>query len=182
MAYKTHMETWKQFDANALTHSAAHHLFAIHELGAQYGGWARVSDIARFLGITRGSVSISLRTLKERGLVTTDQNHMVRLSKQGAVFVENISAKRVAMQTFLREVLGLSPEQAEIDSCKIEHLISPQMAQRLVHFMKFLTVRDSPGYDLLRAFRQFEGDCSQNGHCEVCRGQCLLAQLLRAES
>src|SRR5262245_19471352 len=50
------METWKEFDANELTHSAAHHLVAIYEVGLPYGGWARVSDIARQLDITRGSV------------------------------------------------------------------------------------------------------------------------------
>ena len=175
------METWKQFDANALTHSAAHHLFAIHELGAQYGGWARVSDIARFLGITRGSVSISLRALKDRALVTSDQNHMVRLSKQGQEIVENIAAKRIAMLTFLRQVLGLSAEQAEIDSCKIEHLISPQMAQRLVQFMKFLTSNDSDAVNVLRAFRKYKGDCPDNGHCGVCKDHCLIGQIMKTE-
>ncbi len=177
VVYITHMETWKQFDANVLTHSATHHLFAIHELGSRYGGWARVSDIARFLGITRGSVSISLRTLKQKGLVVTDQNHMVHLSEQGEEIVKNISAKRVATQTFLHEVLGMSAEQAEVDSCKIEHLISPQMAQRLVHFMKFLTSEKLNKNNVLRAFRKYEGDCPGDGHCSICKGQCLLSQL-----
>jgi DtxR family transcriptional regulator, Mn-dependent transcriptional regulator len=171
------METWKQFDANSLTHSAAHHLFAIHELGSRYGGWARVSDIARLLGITRGSVSISLRALKTRGLVTTDEHHMVRLSARGQEVVDNVSAKRAAVRTFLRDVLGLTAEQAEVDSCKIEHLISPQMAQRLVHFMKFLVDKNSGRCDVLRAFRRFQGDCRSNGHCEICPDRCLLAQI-----
>src|SRR5436190_1570850 len=60
------METWKEFDANEVTHSVVHHLMTIHELGQQYGGWARVSDIARHLSITRGSVSINLRTNQPR--------------------------------------------------------------------------------------------------------------------
>ena len=57
------METWKEFEANELTHSAAHHLLAIYDVGLAYGGWARVSDIARQLDITRGSVSINLREI-----------------------------------------------------------------------------------------------------------------------
>ncbi|HSA03548.1 MAG TPA: metal-dependent transcriptional regulator, partial [Candidatus Paceibacterota bacterium] len=171
------METWKQYDANALTHSAAHHLLAIHELGAQYGGWARVSDIARFLGITRGSVSISLRSLKTRGWIDTDAHRMVRLSPHGLEVVDNISAKRTAVEMFFREVLGLSPEQAEIDSCKIEHLISPETAERLVNFMRFLTDKRSGARDMLRAFRHFQEDCAGKQNCEVCRNRCLLAQL-----
>ncbi|HXA81060.1 MAG TPA: MarR family transcriptional regulator, partial [Opitutaceae bacterium] len=77
------METWKEFEANELTHSAAHHLLAIYEVGLEYGGWARVSDIARELSITRGSVSINLRALKKRGWVETDEHHMVKLSPKG---------------------------------------------------------------------------------------------------
>lgn len=101
MYIKRRMETWKLFDDNALTHSAAHHLLAVRELGAQYGGWARVSDVARFLDITRGSVSISLRGLKERGLVLTGEHHLVRLSPQGEKVVESVSARRTALVAFL---------------------------------------------------------------------------------
>src|SRR5512147_703788 len=110
------METWKEFEANELTHSAAHHLLAIHELGHQYGGWARVSDIARQLGITRGSVSINLRALKKRGLVLTDEHHLVSLSPEGQNIVHGVMAKKAAVRAFLKQVLGLSDEQAEIDS------------------------------------------------------------------
>lgn len=169
------METWKQFDDNSLTHSAAHHLFAIHELGGKYGGWARVSDIARFLGITRGSVSISLRGLKERGLVLTGEHHLVRLSPQGEKMVASVTARRTALVMFLSQVLGMTDKQAEVDSCKIEHLVSPHMSERLVHFMKFLTTTNAG--DALRRFRKFKGDCSPDGNCEVCRSHCLLAQL-----
>ncbi len=130
------METWKEFDANELTHSAAHHLLAIHELGGQYGGWARVSDIARQLGITRGSVSINLRGLKKRGLVDTDEHHMVKLSAEGEKYVAGLLAKKVAVQAFLREVLEVSDMQAEIDSCKIEHLVSEETLERLNEFLE----------------------------------------------
>jgi len=129
------METWKEFDANELTHSAAHHLLAIHELGEQYGGWARVSDIARQLGITRGSVSINLRGLKKRGLVETDEHHMVRLSVEGERYEAGLTAKKAAVQAFLTDVLNVSALQAEIDSCKIEHLVSEETLERLNEFL-----------------------------------------------
>lgn len=101
------MDSWKQFEANELTHSAAHHLLAIHEVGALYGGWARVSDIARRLNITRGSVSINLRTLKKRGWVQTDVHRLVKLSPKGRKVVHSVMAKRVIVKTFLCDVLGM---------------------------------------------------------------------------
>ena len=100
------MDTWKEFEANDLTHSAAHHLVAIHDVGLPYGGWARVSDIARQLNITRGSVSINLRALKKRGWVETDQHHLVKLTEPGLAVARSVMAKRMILKTFLSDVLG----------------------------------------------------------------------------
>jgi Mn-dependent DtxR family transcriptional regulator len=130
------VETWKEFEANELTHSAAHHLLAIYELGAEYGGWARVSNIARALGITRGSVSINLRALKKRGYVATDEHRMVKLSPKGLEIVQAVRTKKALFNSFLTDVLGVSEHQAEIDSCKIEHLISHETSERLARFVE----------------------------------------------
>ena len=48
-------------------------------------------------------------------------------------------AKRVIVKTFLSDVLGVSEEQAEIDSCKIEHLISHSTGERLEEFRHVYT-------------------------------------------
>lgn len=173
------METWKEFEANELTHSAAHHLLAIHDVGSKYGGWARVSDIARKLDITRGSVSINLRALKKRGWVKTDDHHMVALSPEGTKAVHVILAKRVVVKAFLVNVLGVPEPQAEIDSCKVEHLLSDESGHRLVQFMRFLS--SDPGRKkLLTRFRTFDRECPDNRACEVCQGRCLMDELHRA--
>ena len=171
------MDTWKEFEANELTHSAAHHLLAIYEVGEAYGGWARVSDIARRLNITRGSVSINLRTLKKRGWVQTDEHRLVKLSPKGLRVVHSVMAKRVIVKTFLCDVLGISEAQAEIDSCKIEHLISHSTGQRLVHFLQFLTSGAPVSRQFLRQFRAFQASCPASRTCGVCKGQCLIDEL-----
>jgi DtxR family transcriptional regulator, Mn-dependent transcriptional regulator len=171
------METWKQFEANELTHSAAHHLLAIHEVGAAYGGWARVSDIARRLDITRGSVSINLRALKKRGWVRTGDHHLVALSPKGRKAVQAIIAKRVVVKAFLTAVLGTPETQAEIDSCKIEHLISHATGHRLIQFMRFLTSDDPVATQLIARFRRFEQACPDSRTCGVCQGHCLVDEL-----
>ena len=174
------METWKTFEANELTHSAAHHLLAIHTVGAPYGGWARVSDIARQLDITRGSVSINLRALKKRNWVTTGDHHLVRLSPKGEKAVRAIMAKRLVVKAFLVDVLGTPAPQAEIDSCKVEHLISHATGNRLLQFMRFLTSADPIAEELLARFRRFGPVCPESRTCEVCRGHCLADELQRA--
>jgi Mn-dependent DtxR family transcriptional regulator len=174
------METWKAFEANELTHSAAHHLLAIDEVGAPYGGWARVSDIARRLDITRGSVSINLRALKKRGWVKTGEHHLVTLSPKGVKAVQAILAKRLVVKAFLVDVLGTPAPQAEIDSCKVEHLISHATGHRLLQFMRFLTSGDPVAMELLARFRRFGTTCPESRTCEVCQGHCLADELQRA--
>jgi len=174
------MDTWKEFEANDLTHSAAHHLVAIYEVGLAYGGWARVSDVARQLNITRGSVSINLRALKKRGWLETDQHRLVKLTEEGLAVARSVMAKRVILKTFLSDVLGVSDEQAEIDSCKIEHLISDSTGQRLTQFLRFVTSAVPGNRDLITRFRHSRGECPKSRSCDVCKGQCLMDELKRA--
>jgi Mn-dependent DtxR family transcriptional regulator len=72
-------EVWKEYEENTLTHSAAHYLMTIREL-LEDRGYARVTDIARRLNITRGSCSISLKPLKRRGLVVEYVINFVAIS------------------------------------------------------------------------------------------------------
>ncbi|MBI5684633.1 MAG: metal-dependent transcriptional regulator [Verrucomicrobia bacterium] len=149
-------DTWKEFEANEVTHSVAHHLVAIHEVGREYGGWARVSDIARWLGITRGSVSINLRNIKTRGLVIEDEHRQVKLSEEGLKIAQAIMAKKAAVKAFLRDVINVPEEQAEIDSCKVEHLISHSTGENLLRFITFLTSDNPAAREALSQFRKFE--------------------------
>ncbi len=175
------METWKEFEANELTHSAAHHLHAIYELGQNYGGWARVSDIARELGITRGSVSINLRALKKRGLVETDEHRMVKLSAEGERVVHAVMAKKSVVKSFLCDVLQVPEAQAEIDSCKIEHLISQPTGLQLLHFLRFMVSNDPLAQEVLSRFEKFRATCPESKTCEVCKGgNCLIEELRKA--
>lgn len=174
------MEVWKEFEANELTHSAAHHLLAIQELGGDYGGWARVSDIAKRLGITRGSVSINLRALKKRGLVLSDEHRMIKLSTKGAKIVQGVMANKLAVKAFLSDILGVDAQQAEIDSCKIEHLLSHSSSARLVHFMRFLTSEDSIAQEMRARFQHFHNPCPDTKSCAVCKDHCLIEELTHA--
>jgi DtxR family Mn-dependent transcriptional regulator len=146
---------WKTFDENAVTHSTAHYLMAIHELLAQ-NGYARVTDVAKHLGITRGSVSVMLKALKGKGFVIEDENRFLRLSTAGQETARLVAANRQVLLKFLRDVLALTPEQAEIDACKIEHLLSAESGKRLLHFLDFLFSQDQQAGQFLTRFKGAE--------------------------
>lgn len=150
------MEVWKQFDKNLVTHSAAHHLMAINRL-LRKQGYARVSDVARFLEITRGSVSITVKKLKERDLIKEDKNRFLLLTDKGNQVAQSIAARHEVILALLTDVLGQDPEQADIDACKIEHLVSGLTCgylQQLVLFFRF--AGEDGESSLLEKFRAFQ--------------------------
>lgn len=128
------MDVWKQFEENKITHSAAHHLIAVLEL-RESQGYARVTDVAKQLNITTGSASTNLKSLKSKGFVLEDQNRFLSLSEEGEQLAQLVLRRRKVLQNFLVEVLRVSPEQAEVDVCKTEHLLSLESTQKLEEFV-----------------------------------------------
>jgi len=174
------VETWKEFEHNEITHSAAHHLMAIDDLIRKLG-YARVSDIARQLNITRGSVSVSLQPLKEAGLVVQDENRHLRLSRPGQALVDAIRTKRLLVQRLFHEVLGVTALQAEVDACKVEHLLSNDTAQKIVAFLRFIDSGGRPVRDFLAAWRTANPACEhQPAECPSCGEKGCLVEALTA--
>ncbi len=128
------MDVWKQFEENNITHSAAHHILAVRQLRDERG-YARVTDVARHLNITTGSASTNLKNLKAKGLLLEDDNKFLNLSPEGEVLANAIIKRKQVLHSFLRDVLKVSPEQAEIDACKTEHLISAETTKKLEAFL-----------------------------------------------
>lgn len=167
------METWKEYEQNVISHSAAHHLMAIDDLVLRFG-YARVSDVARALNITRGSVSISLQPLKKAGLILQDENRHLKLSERGQALVDAIKAKRLLLRRLFGEVLGVDPLQSEVDACKLEHLISNQVAQKLVSFMRYIDSDAERARALIEGWRHFDDKCGHDPNaCPSCKQECL---------
>jgi DtxR family Mn-dependent transcriptional regulator len=127
------MDIWKKFEENNITHSAAHHLLAILEL-REKRGYARVTDVAKDLNITTGSASINLKALKAKNLIVEDENKFLSLSEEGEAIARAVMMRKKILLDFRVHILKVSPEQAEIDSCKTEHLISAETAKKLLEF------------------------------------------------
>lgn len=129
------MDVWKEFSENVITHSAAHHLLAILEL-TEKRGYARVTDVAKFLEITTGSASTNLKSLKQKGLVVEDDNRFLSLSEEGSSLAKAILNRRYVLENFFTNVLKVSAAQAEKDACKTEHLLSRETTMKMAEFIK----------------------------------------------
>jgi Mn-dependent DtxR family transcriptional regulator len=158
---------WKEFENNEITHSMAHYLMAIQEL-LRRQGYARVTDVARELEITPGSASVSIKHLKTKGWVEEDHNRFLRLSSEGERIAQEIRVNNRLLVQFLTEVLGLPEPQANIDACKVEHLVSSATRSRMMALMTFIH-KDTPVVKkFLHAWRESQFECPGPAECPVC--------------
>ena len=165
-------EVWKSFDENALTHSAAHYLMTIHEL-LESQGYARVTDIAKQLNITRGSCSISLKPLKKRGLVTEDHNKFLLLSEEGKRLALIVEKNDELLESFFKDVLGVNEDQAEIDACKIEHLLSIETSIKLCSFIELIKSDNKVVKEFAKLLNKHTQTCHNTvDECPACSQTC----------
>ncbi len=88
-------------------------------------GYIRSIDIAEKLGVTKPSVSYATKRLRENGYITVDQAGMIMLTDSGLEIAERIYERHeLITKLFVR--LGVRPEQAREDACKIEHDLSAE--------------------------------------------------------
>lgn len=167
-------KVWKEFEDNLLTHSAAHYLMTIHHLLEEHG-YARVTDIARELNITRGSCSISLKPLKKRGLVVENDNKFLNLSDEVQRLAEIVEKNDGLLEALFRDVLGVDAEQAEIDACKIEHLLSIETSMQLANFIQFTRSSENAAKDFIKELGKRSVACPHDiEKCDVCQTVCFV--------
>jgi DtxR family transcriptional regulator, Mn-dependent transcriptional regulator len=167
-----HTDTWKRFAEKEVTHSMAHYLQAIASL-KRMKGYAKVSDIADILAVSRAGVTSMLRSLKGRGLVVHERYGLVELTEEGERFAKLTERNREVLAQFFTDILGLGPETAHEDACMIEHLVSPAS---MVQFLRLtaLIQSDHPAAAQFRAvYKDYQERCESGGDCPVCEGRCL---------
>ncbi len=85
----------------------------------------RAVDICTHLGFSRPTVSVMLKKLREKGLVGMDANSSLFLTPQGKAIAEE-TYERHCIITQILTLIGVSPDTAKEDACKIEHDLSDE--------------------------------------------------------
>ncbi len=86
-------------------------------------GYIRSIDVADKLGVTKPSVSYATKRLRENGYISFDPAGMIVLEPTGLEIAQRM-LERHRLLTDLLIGLGVSPETARDDACKIEHDLS----------------------------------------------------------
>ena len=85
--------------------------------------YVRAVDISIGLSVTKPSVSVAMRNLKDSGYITIDKDNHIRLTETGLSIAQKIY-ERHKLLTDLFTQIGVDPRTAEEDACKVEHDLS----------------------------------------------------------
>lgn len=86
-------------------------------------GAIRSIDVAEELGVTKPSVSYATKRLRENGYITMDKDSLITLTDKGMEIAQRMYERHMLLTEFLTR-LGVNPEVAREDACKMEHDIS----------------------------------------------------------
>lgn len=85
----------------------------------------RSVDIANELGFKKSSVSIAMKNLREKHHITVTDAGFIYLTDSGREIAEMIYERHEMVTDFFVK-LGVSPNVAAEDACRIEHIISAE--------------------------------------------------------
>ena len=117
---------------------------AIHESGEDYleaiimikkrSGNVRSIDVARELSFSKPSVSVAMKNLKTSNYITVDKNGFINLTEAGQEIADKIYERHTFLTNWLTS-LGVDPEVAAEDACKMEHAISSESFSAIKKFV-----------------------------------------------
>lgn len=117
----------------------------IHESGEMYletihvllkrNGQVRSVDISEHMGYSKPSVSRAVGLLKNGGYILVDKDGFIALTPKGLDVADKIYQRHTLLSTLLMK-LGVSPETAAEDACKLEHAISDESFEAIRRYVQ----------------------------------------------
>lgn len=87
--------------------------------------YVRSIDIANELNFSKPSVSVAMKNLRTNGHILVDDAGHITLTESGLNIAESILERHKVLSEMLIR-LGVDPEIASEDACRIEHVISKE--------------------------------------------------------
>ena len=97
--------------------------------------FVRAIDVGEYMGYSKPSVSRAMGLLKTGGYITVDDLGGIRLTDTGREVAERIYERHTYLTRFLTG-LGVNPEVAAEDACRIEHGISSESCHAIKRSLK----------------------------------------------
>ena len=112
--------------------SAENYLEAILAIKKKNGA-VRSIDVANHLNVSKPSVSVAMKAFREEGYINVDDDGSITLTRKGRAIAVKIFERHEIIAHVLIG-LGVTPEVAYADSCKIEHDLSNETFEKIKEF------------------------------------------------
>lgn len=107
-----------------LQESGEMYLETIYILSRQ-NAFVRSVDVSEYMGFSKPSISRAMNLLKKAEYIVMDDENHITLTTSGREIAEKIYERHQLLTELLRD-LGVSPQTAAEDACRIEHDISDE--------------------------------------------------------
>lgn len=94
----------------------------------------RSIDIVHKLGFSKPSICVAMKNLKNQALIEVSNSGCISLTKSGLEWAECIYERHALLSDWLIS-LGVSPDVAARDACKMEHDISAESFSSIKAFL-----------------------------------------------
>ena len=95
------------------------------------------AELARKLNISRASVSEALSRLVKKELITYNRYEAISLTSTGIEEAKKVYDKHYIIKNFFETVLDIPTSEAGENACKIEHIISQGILDKMTLFTEF---------------------------------------------
>ena len=117
-----------------LQESGEMYLESIYRLSKQSSA-VRSVNISEYMGYSKPSVSRAVNLLKNGGYIVMDQENFITLTDAGREIAEKIYTRHTVLTQMLIR-LGVTPEVAAEDACRMEHTISDESFEAIRRHME----------------------------------------------
>lgn len=114
--------------------SAENYLETILILSRSHPSGVRSIDIANEMDFTKPSVSVAMKKLRQSELIDVDDNGFITLTPSGSEIAVRMYERHEFVSKFLIAI-GVTPDVAVNDACRIEHVLSSESFEKLKIFV-----------------------------------------------
>lgn len=90
---------------------------------SQKNSVVRSIDIVNYMKVSKPSVSVAMKKLRENGYILMDTDGYITLTQEGDKIAQKMYERHIFITQWLQD-LGVPEEIASNDACKIEHVLS----------------------------------------------------------
>lgn len=98
-------------------------------------GSVRQAEIADYMGLSRPSVSVAIRSMEQMGYLICKKNHDIVMTTEGEDIAKRIYGRHLFFTQLLVQA-GVLESTAKKEACSMEHVLSEDSYQKLRCYLR----------------------------------------------